>query len=164
MRKLQWTVAVLTLCTFLQAALAGDLGDAEAAYGRGDYATAYRLFRSLAEQSDAEAQFYLGLMYYHGEGVAQDYKEAMKWYGKAAEQGDAEAQYILGAMYYLGEGVAQDYVKAHMWLNISSANGYDDGRKPRDFVAKQMTPAQIAEAQRLAQEWMAKHAIWWPTI
>ena len=57
-----------------------------AAYNRGDFATALREWRPLAEQGVAEAQFNLGLMYYDGEGVPQDYAEAVKWYRKAAEE------------------------------------------------------------------------------
>ena len=56
-----------------------------------------------------------------------------------------------------GEGVPQDYVQAHMWFNMAAANGHEDGRKNRDIVAKQMTPADISEAQRLAREWLEEH-------
>ena len=48
-------------------------------------------------------------------------------------------------------------MKAHMWFNISAANGDQDGMKMRNMVKKNMTPTQIAEAQKLAREWMAKH-------
>ena len=54
---------------------------------------------ALAQQGNSYAPFYLGLMYYNGEGVTQDYKQAVKWWRKAAEQGDASAQYSLGLMY-----------------------------------------------------------------
>ncbi len=50
--------------------------EALAAYARGDYATAVREWRPLAEQGVAEAQFYLGLMYDNGQGVPQDYAKA----------------------------------------------------------------------------------------
>ncbi len=53
----------------------------------------------------------------------------------------------------MGLGVTQDYVRAHKWFNIAAARGYADAAKSRDMVAKLMTPAQIAEAQRLAREW-----------
>ena len=89
--------------------------DISAAFNRGDYKSAVRLLRPLAEQGDAEAQYNLGVMYDQGYGVPQDYAEAMKWYRKAAEQGDAEAQHSLGYMYRNGLGVPQDYVLAHMW-------------------------------------------------
>ncbi len=62
-------------------------------------------------------------------------------------------------MYDDGQGVPQDYVQAHMWFNLSAAGPpdeyRDDAARNRDRVAKFMTPAQIAEAQRLAREWMA---------
>ena len=76
-----------------------------------------------------------------------------------AEAGDAEAQNSLGLMYHKGEGVLQDYVQAHKWWNIAAANGYEDARINRDLIGKEMTPEQIAEAQRLAREWTEAHHI-----
>ena len=74
---------------------------------RGDYATALRILKPLAEQGDALAQTVLGAMYAEGEGVPQNYKTAVKWYTLAAEQGFASAQYNLGVMYQFGTGVPQ---------------------------------------------------------
>ena len=59
---------------------------------KGDYLTAFREFRSLAEKGDAQSQVQLGIMYEMGLGIKQDYSEASKWYQKAAIQGDKEAQ------------------------------------------------------------------------
>ena len=122
-----------------------------------DYAEALKWYRKAAEQGLATAQTNLGFMYMNGRGVPQDDAEALKWTRKAAEQGDARGQTQLGIVYYLGQGVPQDYVRAHMWFNLSAAQGNKDGAKGRDIITKLMTPAQIAEAQRLAREWMAKH-------
>ena len=88
------------------------------AYDRGDYATALKEWRPLAEQGLSQAQYNLGLMYAEGEGVAQDYQEAVRWYRLAAEQGHASGQFSLGAMYTAGQGVPKDYVLAHMWINL----------------------------------------------
>ena len=55
-----------------------------AASQREDYATAYRLWRPLADQGDASAQNNLSLMYNNGQGVPQDYAAAVSWYRKAA--------------------------------------------------------------------------------
>ncbi len=126
------------------------------AYNQGDYATALELFRPLAEQGHAKAQFNLGVMYTLGEGVPQDDKEAVRWYRLAAEQGVARAQYNLGSMYGMGQGVPQDYVQAHMWVNLAAVKGNGKARKARDRLAEKMTPAQRAEAQRLAREWKPK--------
>ena len=142
------------------AAAAGPFNDGVAAYERGDYATALRLWRPLAEEGDALAQYNLGLMYGKGEGVPQDDAEAVKWYRLAAEQGLANAQNSLGVMYTNGEGVPQDYVQAYLWFDLaasqSSAPGAEKAVKNRDIIASQMTPAQIAKAQRLAREWKPK--------
>ena len=132
-----------------------------AAYERGDYETALREFRPLAEQGSAAAQNNLGLMYDNGEGVPQDYAEAAKWYRKAAKQGEAIAQANLGFMYFRGEGMPRDLTQAYMWYDLASSRfppgaAHDRAVRKRDFVAKHMTPAQIAEAQRLAREWKPK--------
>jgi TPR repeat protein len=154
----------LAVCLLAQPGVAGQLEDGWAAYGHSDYATALKLWRQLAEQGNAAAQGNLGSMYHGGYGVSQDYVEALKWYRKAADQGDAHAQNFLGGMYDKGQGVPQDYVQAHMWFNLASA-GYrlsdtmsrDGAITYRDLVAGKMTPDQIAEAQRLAREWLAAH-------
>ena len=59
-------------------------------------------------------------------------------------------------MYSRGEGVPQDYVQAHMLFNLAASAGLPSGLKNRDTVAKKMTPAQVAEAQKLAREWKPK--------
>ena len=95
-------------------------------------------------------------MYRNGEGVPQDYKEAAKWYRRAVEQGHASAQFFLGRMYRNGEGVVQDYVHAHMWWNIARSNGLAVTGESLNFLEKKMTSSQIAEAQKLARECVAK--------
>ena len=102
-------------------------------------------------------------MYSSGRGVPQDLGEAVKWYRLAAEQGNATAQSNLGSMYYSGEGVPQDYVQAYMWVAVaasrfppSSKQDRDEAVQHRDIVASHMTRRQLAEAQRLAQDWRPK--------
>jgi TPR repeat protein len=109
-----------------------------------------------ANQGDVNAQHDAGISYYYGYGVSQDYNEAIKWYSKAAEQGHAESQYYLGMIYDNGYGVPQDYAQAHMWFNLSAAQGHNKGREGRDLIADKMPPTQIAEAQKLAREWLVK--------
>jgi TPR repeat protein len=209
-------------------AVAGPFEDAQAAYGRKDYATALRLWRPLADQGNAEAQYALGFMYARGQGVPQNHAEAAKWWRLAADQGHTFAQYNLGTLYdegkgvpqnkaealklyrlaaergndgaqfsvgllyfagvavpenrieaakwwrraadqghigaqaYLGLsyatglGVPQDNIHAYMWLSVAAARGDQDAISNRNRVARQMTSAQIAEAQKLAREWKPK--------
>jgi uncharacterized protein len=142
---------------------AGSFEDGVAAYKRGDYATALRLWRPLADQGDATAQYNLGVMYGKGQGVPQDDAEAVKWYRKAADQGLAAAQYTLGVMYGKGQGVPQAYVQAYKWFTLAAARfpaaeteSRNAASAARDLAASKMTPAQIAEALRLAREWEPK--------
>jgi TPR repeat protein len=102
---------------------AGPFEEGAAALKRGDYATALRLWRPLAEQGDALVQSLLGIMYAEGQGVPQDYAEAVKWYRLAAEQGDGDAQFLLGVMYARGEGVPQDYAEAVKWYRLAAEQG-----------------------------------------
>jgi TPR repeat protein len=117
--------------------------------------------RAQAEQGDAEAQYNLGFMYEKGQGVPQDDTEAVRWLRLAAEQGDVQAQSNLGGMYSHGRGVEQDILQAHMWSNLAASGQSGEERKravdARDALEKLMTPAQLAEAQRLAREWEAAH-------
>ena len=126
------------------------------AYERGDYETALKEWRPLANQGLAVAQNNLGWMYDQGEGVAQNYAEAMKWYRLAADQGLAAAQNNLGAMYINGEGVRRNYVQGYMWLSLAAKQGYKRAVLPQGQLERGMTPDELAEAQRLAREWKAK--------
>ncbi len=133
-------------------------------WGKGvprDYAEAVKWYRKAAEQGYAGSQNNLGLMYDNGEGVPQNYAEAAKWYRKAAKQGEAIAQANLGFMYFRGEGMLRDLTQAYMWYDLASSRfppgaAHDKAVKDRDLVAKLMTPAQIAEAERRAREWKPK--------
>lgn len=80
-------VLVLVLLVWFAAPANADFDAGMAAYKSGDYATALRELRPLAEQGNAEAQRHLGHLYLKGLGVPQDYKEAIRWYSRAAEQG-----------------------------------------------------------------------------
>lgn len=105
-----------------------------------------------AELGNADAQVSLAKMYIN----IKDYKTAFKWYTLAAEQGHISAQLRLGNMYFKGNGVVQDYVTAHMWINIVTSRD-NSAQKARDAIEKKMTAAQVAEAQKLARECVAKN-------
>ena len=91
MRKFIHAIALLLTLSLSAPVLAGPFGDGLTAYEKADYTTALRLWRPLAEQGNARAQFNLGLMYANGRGVPQDYAQAVKWYRLAADQGIADA-------------------------------------------------------------------------
>jgi hypothetical protein len=110
----------------------------------------------------AEAQYNLGFMLEMGQGTRQEYAQAVMWYRLAAEQGNAKAQLNLGHMYARGWGVPKDFVLAHMWSNLAASRfpvsdpERDKAVRNRDRIASNMTPEQLAEAQRRAREWKPK--------
>jgi uncharacterized protein len=132
------------------AANAGPFDVALAAAEQGDYLTALRLWRSLAEQGDADAQYNLGVMFSNGDGVPRDYAEAIKWHRKAADQGNGNAQFNLGFMYDLGRGIPQSYIEAVKWYSLAANQGvaiaqfklgimYHQGQGiPQDYVRAHM--------------------------
>jgi TPR repeat protein len=122
-----------------------------------DYAEAVKWYRKAAEQGEASAQFYLGLMYAKGQGVKQDYAEAVKWYRKAAEQGEAIAQFNLGVKYHRGEGLTKNLLAAYAWYTIAAANGNTVGATWKANTAKQLSPAQLTQAEAYAKELIAKN-------
>ena len=149
--------------------LAAEAGVAEAQYNLGvmyleglgvaqDYVEAVKWTRLAAEAGDVKAQYNMGSMYLEGLGVAQDYVEAVKWWRLAAEAGVAEAQYTMGLMYLEGLGVAQDIVVAYMWFNLAAAQGNEAASTVHDNLEQDMTPEQIAEAEKMAKEMAEKIA------
>jgi uncharacterized protein len=92
--------------------------------------------------------------------VSQDYATARGWYERAVAQGFSQAQSNLGFLYANGLGVPQDYVRAYMWWSLAAAHStggfQQQAAKYRDEIARRMTPAQLAEAQRLAQQCQAQ--------
>ena len=145
-----------------------EQGDADAQYSLGvsyrdgkgvdrDYAQAVTWWRKAAGQGHASAQAALGFMYASGQGISKDDAQAVEWYRRAADQGIARAQFNLGVMYSRGQGILQDYIEAHKWMNLAAA--VPESAAARDRLAQQMTPAQIAEAERRAYEWRAAFEI-----
>ncbi|NWG70850.1 MAG: hypothetical protein HXY23_04455 [Parvularculaceae bacterium] len=78
-------------------------------------------------------------------------------------QGDAgpsaEDMYRLGleasTINDLGE---VDLITAHMWFNLAAMRGNIEARAYRAELSKEMCPEEIAEAQRMAREYLATHA------
>ncbi len=75
----------------------------------------------------------------------------------AAESGETEALYDLGLLYSTGQGVELDLVEAHKWFNLAAMMGLQRAAVDRCDLARDMSTAEIAHAQRQAREWQAAH-------
>ncbi len=113
---------------------------------------AMKLWRKGGEQGDATAQKSLAFVL----GVQNKRTESEYWERKAAEQGDRAAQESLGTSYLHGPIV--DKLLAYMWLDLAAKKGDRRAAAKRDEVAKKLTYlGKIDEAEKLVQEWQAKH-------
>ena len=79
--------------------------------------------KALADQGDADAQFYLGNVYLNGEGLQENVVEAVKWYRKAADQGYVKAQFNLAQAYFIGKGVPKNGAEAVKWYRKAAEQG-----------------------------------------
>jgi hypothetical protein len=104
------------------------------------------------------------LFVFSGGGMSAEYIEAcsivkknkllLHWY---SGQEHVETQYKLGLMHQRGNGVIQDRVISYVWFKIAASNGDTRASEQLDIMAKEMTAAQIKEAQKLARECVAKN-------
>lgn len=70
---------------------------------------------------------------------------------------DAE-MYRLGLQASTGSETGDfDLITAHKWFNLAAMQGNLEARAYRAELANEMTPEEIAEAQRLAREYLAVH-------
>jgi S1-C subfamily serine protease len=133
--------------------------------------------KSAAKIGNPYFQNVLANDYALGIGVSKDDVEAAKWYRRSAMQGDSFGEESMGRIYETGTGVPQDYVQAYKWFNLAAAQGFvssdvyfafdfgvahqaaaiaiqgfEPAQKNRDEIAQKITSDQIAEAQRLSDE------------
>jgi len=119
-------IKVLMLCFLLvlsaRPVFAG-FDEAAAAFAIGDYGTALREIRPLAETGDPRSQYAMGVLYENGFAVTKDLQQAAAWYLKSAEQGNSDAQFNLGAMHERGIGMPVNYSSAARWYREAAEQG-----------------------------------------
>jgi TPR repeat protein len=75
----------------------------------------------------------------------------------AVEGGAADALFELGLKYCAGRDVKLDLIEAHKWFNLAAMRGKAEARHYRLEIAREMSKADVAQAQRRAREWLALH-------
>ena len=123
MRRTPAIACLPALALIVSLAAHAGFDQATAAFDKGDYATALRELKPLAEKGDARSQYAMGVMAENGFGMPKDFAQAAAWYRKAAEQGNADAQYNLGAMYEHGIGLPVNYAQAVRWYRPAAESG-----------------------------------------
>ena len=128
--------------------------------GSGHKAALDWLAQQAATPANITAQARLGQLYaatLADQGPPERQAKGVVLLQDAAAWGDAFAQHSLAKLYSTGSGVEQDYVLAHKWANLAATRGSRAAAKSRALFAKLMTPEQIAQAQKLAREYVAKN-------
>ncbi len=124
MKKI-FTIIMLMLISVLAFAQAERLAsEGYQYYEKGDYANAFKCFKSSAEQGSKYGQHWLAACYFNGQGVARDFDMAAYWYHKAALQGDAQAQANEGLCHSV-----KDWCKAVECFQKASDMGNAGGQK-----------------------------------
>lgn len=134
------------LCVMASAAQAA-FEDGLRAYDGGDYASAAREWRALAEACDPQAATALAGLYHDGLGVPRNERLAVHWYRIAAEGGGPVAQMNLGDLYAGGRGVTKDRVQAYFWLALAAKQGREWAAKRLSRLERRMTPQELQKAK-----------------
>ncbi len=90
-----------------------------------------------------------------GIGMAYIDVDSLAQYELDAKDGRPDALYNLGLAYSTGQGVEVDYIAAHKWFNLAAMKGSEIAKSWRAQISSEMNFNQIAEAQRLAREWLS---------
>ena len=152
-------LALITLLTITltQTLSAENFDSAVAANKRGDYKTAIKYLRPLAEGGLPDAQALLGAMYAHGRGVPPDPAEAIKWFRKGIAQDNHWAQHNLGYMYSQGHGVQQNYFKAAKWFRKAANQGNADSQS--NLGAMYLMGVGVPQDFQLSYIWLSVAAV-----
>lgn len=118
---------------------------------------AFRLWNFAALQNDPGAQFNLGVTYLQGEGIAAEAPRAAHWFREAAKRGHVQAQRNLALMCFHGNGVNRDLQQAYFWMKVAALQGDEDSEKSLSAIIQEMQQDQREEADKQAQDWMAKN-------
>jgi TPR repeat protein len=128
-----------------------------AAYEAKNYVSARERFLPLAENGDAEAQYYIGRMYEKGYGVERDDDQVRKWYRLAANGGYPKAQYKVAVGYARGlAGLKHDEIEAGRWLLKSAQNGYRRAQKTM-YKAYQRGKFGFPKDKEQARRWRERY-------
>jgi TPR repeat protein len=105
----------------------------------------------------ADSQILVGYACETGKGTEKDPAKAVEWYRKAAEQGHPKAFGLLGEKYRLGLGVPRDLIRANMFYTLGLRRGEAHLGDIVRALERELSEADIAESQRLADAWEANH-------
>lgn len=125
----KFSLLLIILLAFTRPVWALDIDDAVHAMREGNFAEAYCILRSYAEDGDAEAQYNIGWMYLNGYGLAINDSLALEWWQRASDQGYVDATFSMAMLYSLGDGeVKKDMDRAIDLYLLAAEEDHEDAR------------------------------------
>jgi hypothetical protein len=118
-------VAALLSLALIGPAGADQFEDGKTAWQSRDYATAWKIWKPLADQGNASAENGIGILLDEGQGVKTDSAEAEKWFRRAEADGSIKATYNLGRQYEFGHGRSIDTATALRYYERAADRGYE---------------------------------------
>jgi TPR repeat protein len=113
-------LVILFLVIFFPAhAFADPLQTGRTFYQQQQYANAFKYLDPLAQSGNPEAEYLVGEMFLHGNGVNKNSVEAINWLQKASERGNVDATLDLGDIYSTGSDTSKDFQKAYLYYTLA---------------------------------------------
>lgn len=151
---------VLVMCAFTAAAHADSLTDALQALEAGRHKQGLRILVPLANSGNVLAQYRLGMIYYHGQGVGEDENLAIYWWKKAAAQGNAESMFQLGSAYLYGSQTAKMVAdpdrEAATWYFQAASAGHAEAQYHLGLLF--LAGKGVIDSRQEAARWFQKAA------
>lgn len=150
----------------MNSCFADNFSDAVEAYDRQDYEEAYRLFSELDALGHVDAANNLATMLQTGDGVHRDYAKAAEFYLKAANAGHIDAAFNYSTLARLGVGIYKNLAESYAWAVIAARHGASDLVAYRDVLATKLTPEELMQGSKLAENILERfadqeHSIGW---
>jgi septal ring-binding cell division protein DamX len=146
-----------------------DYNEGAVAYQQGDYQTAFKQWKAVAEQKptlspnfewklgrtqdSTEAQYGLALLYWQGKGITQNYHEAEKWLSLAANSGHGDAQLKLAFLYLTGLDGKKNPDAARKWFEKSAQQGNVDAQYNLGLLY--INGQGVAKDLAVAKKWLS---------
>lgn len=154
-------ILLIPLSLAAHAAPATDpLADALRTLEAGRHQQGIQMLTPLANAGNALAQYRLGMLYYHGQGVNEDEKMAIYWWKKAAEQGNVESMFQLGSAYLFGTQTAKFVPdpdrEAAIWYFQAASAGHVEAQYHLGLLF--LAGKGVVENRQESARWMQKAA------
>ena len=105
------------------------------------------------KSGDPAAEFELANAFFEGRDMPKDEKQGAVLLERAARDGLPEAQFQMGERSYGNGGDPETYVAAYVWYALAHRGGSEQGQAKTQILAAEMTPAQLADAQKRLENW-----------